>query len=260
MVLVVSLRNVHDASPTNVSRLDPQAYIARRKRQTHSAHQGHQLPDVRKGCGLDHATFETAPRTTGSSRYLRVRDNSTAQGSSHRRADDRDHRGPRVGGTRAAMKPGLAAAEVQTTSVARLAEAWLEVGETESRGREGSSDGRKRRNRPREDASRASSSCFSTNGSRRAPVPQITSITSKRQVVPSLGDVASSVALLGRLTMSDDRAMPVSPNPCHARTSAFDSAAVAFRENGHHRRKTCVQTTATRSYLPHFRPPFSLFE
>ena len=46
-------------------------------------------------------------------------------------------------------------------------------------------------------------------------------------MVPSLAEVASSAALLGRLTMSDDCDIPGSPNLVHARTTAIDSAAAA---------------------------------
>ena len=44
-------------------------------------------------------------------------------------------------------------------------------------------------------------------------------------MVPSLVDVASSAELLGRLTVANDRAKPVSSNIAHARTSATDAAA-----------------------------------
>ena len=84
------------------------------------------------------------------------------------------------------------------------------------------------RYRPRGDAFRAKSSRFYTDGSRRAHVLDVTGIANKRQVVPLLTDVASSAALLGRL--SDDHAMPVSSNLAHAQTSAIDSAvAVAVK-------------------------------
>ena len=52
-------------------------------------------------------------------------------------------------------------------------------------------------------------------------------MSAKRQVVPSLVDVASSAELLGRLIIADDRSKLVSSDVDHARTSAIDAAAAA---------------------------------
>ncbi|CAN0535344.1 unnamed protein product, partial [Laminaria digitata] len=49
----------------------------------------------------------------------------------------------------------------------------------------------------------------------------------KRQVVPSLAEVASSVELLGRLTLPDDRVHPVSSNLARARASELATAEAA---------------------------------
>ncbi|CAN0580713.1 unnamed protein product, partial [Laminaria digitata] len=57
-------------------------------------------------------------------------------------------------------------------------------------------------------------------------VPEVTK-TKKRQVVPSLAEVASSVELLGRLTLPDDRAHPVSSNLARARASELATAEAA---------------------------------
>lgn len=76
-------------------------------------------------------------------------------------------------------------------------------------------------------AYRASSSRSSTDKSRRPSVPEITGVSGKRKVVPSLVNVASSAERLGRLIMFNDRAMPVSSKRIHARTSAIDSATAA---------------------------------
>ena len=62
---------------------------------------------------------------------------------------------------------------------------------------------------------------------KRATVPEITGVSSKRQAVISLVDAASSAKLLGHQIMSDDPAMPVSLNLARARTSAIDFAAAA---------------------------------
>ena len=164
---------------------DPQAYIAHRKRQTHSAHHGHRLPDVGKGSGLGHATFDCLSDNRVH-RHPRVGDSSAARDNSHRRAGDRDHRRPRVGGDSAGhdgrSRRGLGADNGSGASRRNG------VGSRGSRGKEkeSSSDGRSRINLSRGDVSRASSSSSSTDGSRRALVPEITDITSKRQVLPSL--------------------------------------------------------------------------
>ena len=84
MAFVVSLRKAHDASSTTVSWPDPQAYITHFKRKTHSAHQGHQLPDVGKGSGLDHATFDR-PLDNQVHRHPRVGDSSSTGDSSQPR-------------------------------------------------------------------------------------------------------------------------------------------------------------------------------
>ena len=52
-------------------------------------------------------------------------------------------------------------------------------------------------------------------------------MSGKRQVAPSLVDVASSAERFSRLTIANDLAKPVSSNVAHARTSAIDAAAVA---------------------------------
>ena len=125
-----------------------------------------------------------------------------------------------------AMTAGPAAAQVAREAVAPIDATGLAIGGTEGRGaraRENGSTGTGNHG----DAYRASSSSSPTDGSRRVSVPEITGIKKKRQVLPSLTDVASPAALLGRLTMSVDRAMPVSSNLAHARTSAIDSAAAA---------------------------------
>lgn len=48
----------------------------------------------------------------------------------------------------------------------------------------------------------------------------------KRQVLTSADDVTSYGELLSRLTLSDDRATPVSSHSSHARTSAIVTAVV----------------------------------
>ena len=58
-------------------------------------------------------------------------------------------------------------------------------------------------------------------------MPGVTVIRAKRQVVPSLVEVASSAERLGRLTIADDRAKPVSSNVAHARSAAIKAAAAA---------------------------------
>ena len=72
--------------------------------------------------------------------------------------------------------------------------------------------------------------------------PDITVVSRKKQVVPSLVDVASSAALLSRLTIADDRAQPVSSNVSHARIFAIDVAA-AIVEAKHISVKRLYETT-----------------
>ena len=58
-------------------------------------------------------------------------------------------------------------------------------------------------------------------------------VTGKRQATPSLVNVASSAERLSKLTVSGDRAMPVSSRLAHARTAAIaatDAAADARHE------------------------------
>ena len=50
-------------------------------------------------------------------------------------------------------------------------------------------------------------------------------VRGKRQVVPSLLEVASSAELLGRLNIADGRAKPVSSNVSHPRSSAIEADA-----------------------------------
>ena len=54
-------------------------------------------------------------------------------------------------------------------------------------------------------------------------------IRGKRQVVPSLVEVASSAELLGRLTIVDNRVKPVSSNAGHARSAATEAASAASK-------------------------------
>lgn len=70
----------------------------------------------------------------------------------------------------------------------------------------------------------ASSSSSCTDNSKRCTVPNV---TGESPVMPFWVHVTASAERLGRLTMSDDRAMPVSPFVSHAQTSAIDSAAAA---------------------------------
>ena len=69
-----------------------------------------------------------------------------------------------------------------------------------------------------------SSSSSSENSNR---VPDVTVVRAKRQVVPSLVGVASSAESLGRLTIADDCAKPVSSNVAHARSAAIEADAAA---------------------------------
>ena len=52
-------------------------------------------------------------------------------------------------------------------------------------------------------------------------------VTGARQVTPSLVNVASSAERLSKLTVSGDRAMPVSSRIAHARTAAIAAADAA---------------------------------
>ena len=52
-------------------------------------------------------------------------------------------------------------------------------------------------------------------------------VTEKRQVTPSLVDVASSAERLSKLTVTVDRAMPVSSRLAHARTAVIAAADAA---------------------------------
>ena len=49
-------------------------------------------------------------------------------------------------------------------------------------------------------------------------------------MIPSLVEVESSAELLGRLTIANDRAKPVSSNDAHARSAATDAATAAAEE------------------------------
>ena len=53
---------------------------------------------------------------------------------------------------------------------------------------------------------------------------RVTLVARKRQATPSLVDVASSAERLSKLTVSGDRAMPVSSRLAHARTAAIAAA------------------------------------
>ena len=98
MALVVSFRKAHDASPTTIFWPDPQVYVAHRKRRTLSANQAHQPPGAGKGLGLDHDNFDR-PYDNKIHRHPRVADYSAARDdNSNRRAGDRDHRRPGLGG------------------------------------------------------------------------------------------------------------------------------------------------------------------
>ena len=52
-------------------------------------------------------------------------------------------------------------------------------------------------------------------------------VTGKRQVTPSLVDVASSAERLSKLSMTGDRAKPVSSTLAHGRTAAIATAVAA---------------------------------
>ena len=60
----------------------------------------------------------------------------------------------------------------------------------------------------------------------------VTVVSGKRQVIPSLVGVASSAELLGLLAIADDGVKHVSSTVAHALTSAID-AAVAAAEAKH---------------------------
>ena len=55
----------------------------------------------------------------------------------------------------------------------------------------------------------------------------MTAVAGKRQVTPSLVDVASFAERLGKLVVTGDRAKPVSSNLAHARTAAKSTADAA---------------------------------
>ena len=157
-------------------------------------------------------------------RHPGVPNSSGAHDSSHRRADDRDRRRPKWGGDSAGDNCGPYRGQGTDRGGAASRRHGVRRRNRGQR-KESSSDGRSRRYRRPGDASQASSSRLSTDGSGKAPVPEVTT-SSKEQVVHSLTGVVSSSALLGRLTMPDD-VMPVSPNLAHARTTAIDSAVAA---------------------------------
>ena len=186
------------------------------------------LPDAGQGSGQAHAPFNPpsdnrAHRLPGH-RHLGVPDSFGARDSSHRRADDRDCRRPSWGGDSAGHNGRSRRGQGTDRTLSTSRRHGTGHRRNRGQGNESSSDGRSRRYRPRGDASQASSSSSSTDGSGKAPVPEV-STSSKRLVVLSMADVASSAALLGCLAMPDDRAMPVSSNLAHARTTAIDSAA-----------------------------------
>ena len=52
-------------------------------------------------------------------------------------------------------------------------------------------------------------------------------VTGKNQVTPSFVDVSSSAERLSKLTVTGDRAMPVSSRLAHARTAAIATADTA---------------------------------
>ena len=151
---------------------------------------------------------------------------SWARDSSHRRADDRDRRRPSMGGASAGHDGRARRGQGSDHGRSTFRRNGAGHRRNRGQGKESSSDGRNWSYRPRGDASQANSSSSSTDGSGESPVPEVTG-SSKRQGVPSLAECASSAALLGRLTMSDDHTMPVSSNLAHARTTAIDSAAAA---------------------------------
>ena len=158
------------------------------------------------------------------------------------------------------MTMGPAAAHVALKTVTPLDAMGLAVRGTKGRGaraRATSATGTGARSRG--DAYRVSSS---TDASRRVTVPEITGISCKKQVVPSLTGVASSPELLGRLLMPDDCAMPVSsnlPTPEHRRSTPPPQAP---RRNSppklSGRTNTSVSTTSP-AFLSFISPPRSTF-
>ena len=248
MDLVVGLRKAHDASPTPICWPDPPVYLAHLRSQERYGHHGHQLPEVRQGSVMAHAPFNR-PSDNRVHRRPEVGDSSGARDSSHRRAGDRDRRRPSIGGDgRSRRGP----ATDNGSEVSRRYGAGHR--RNRGQGKESSRDERNRRYRPGGDASYAYYSSSSTNGSGKAPVPEVTT-SSKKQVVPSLTVVACSATLLGHLTT----AMPVSSNLSHARASTIDSAAAAAAKRAHRRRSTGVQTPGAQRHISHVCPIFSLF-
>ena len=58
---------------------------------------------------------------------------------------------------------------------------------------------------------------------------EVTVVAGKRQVTPSLVDIASSAERLSKLTVSGDHTKPVSSDLSHARTSAIAAAAATAK-------------------------------
>ena len=73
-------------------------------------------------------------------------------------------------------------------------------------------------------------------------------MSAKRQVVPSLVDVASSADLLCCLTMADGRTKPVASNVARARTSAMDAAAAVSEETHISSVKRLYLTTSLKDF------------
>ena len=88
-------------------------------------------------------------------------------------------------------------------------------------------------------------------------VPDVTVIRAKRQGVSSSVEVASSAELLGRLTITNDRAEPVSSNNAQARSSAIDVAAVAAEAKHISSVKRLYVTTPLKDIDRVFILPFS---
>ena len=77
------------------------------------------------------------------------------------------------------------------------------------------------------------SSSFSSSSASSSDRGEDIVVTRKREATPSLVDVASSAERLSKLTLTGDRAMPVSSRLAHARTAAIvtdDAAANARHE------------------------------
>ena len=84
------------------------------------------------------------------------------------------------------------------------------TGNSRYREKESLGDERNKKKSSRGDVCLASSFGLSGDGRSRVSLPEVASITSKWQELPSLNDAASPAALIHRLTMSDDPAMSVS--------------------------------------------------